>query len=849
MKVVGLAFVLAACWSTARPAPPRPTPHIELHAESAELANGLRFVVVAEPTAGEVAITMRYGTGAVDDPPGREGLAHLAEHVLFEPVIDRLETEALAFNGFTTDGSTLYVEHAVPSRLGAMLEIEAARLRSACSDISEAAFERQREVVRNELRERADDTAIQSALATGVFGAGHPFARVSTVATVAAITRDDVCAFVAQHYAPQNAVLVVSGQTTLAEVRPLVEAGFGEVPRGEARATKSAGAPAQHQASLEAPLEREWVLLAWPLPSDPVLRAKVRAVANMAVTLIRVHLSGVATTLELGDGDTQQLAIAIAPRTISSDDALASARHALTHTDSWFGSGLYEYVDNRAIYQYVARLDHAGGRDIELADEVAAGRAIDVLAPLDQLRAMTRADAHALIESALDPDKATIVRLHPGTAKASGGGLVSTFHEQRPRRPEDPQAATRPLALEPTVDPLAGVRRYTLANGLNVVFAPLGTVPIIDVRLVLPAGTADDPHGQRGVAELAANALDANFDSDALRFIQAGGSVDADAAFDHTAFVARGVAGQLDTLLQGLVGIVREGNYDDVGETVRWLNASISRDRSARIADDAWRTAIYGAAHPYARAGQWAHADRLSTDDLGRFHAAHYRPLGATLIVAGKFDPADAERWVAYYFADWRGTGTPRTAERAHLAPLAFTQVRAGAQLTIQIAFTAPEDPAIACVVAEMLDEASADVRDELAASYGVHAALLEHRLGSTIVLAGDVDADRAGEVAKLLRERLARLPSDPALFVSARRRVVANLRSIDTSAAGLAERFVRDTELVRPTAEATAALTFDRIAPALALHLTDAAILLRGPAPATSAAASGFGRTATPLD
>ena len=206
--------------------------------DRAELANGLRIVVLAEPNASEVAITMRYGVGDADDPTGREGLAHLVEHVMFEPVLERLETRALAFNGYTTHDSTLYVEHAAPDQLSAMLGIEADRIRATCDAVSAAAFERQREVVSNELRERADDDAIRSALATAVFGTGHPFARVSSAATVAAITREQVCGFVAQHYAPSNAVLVVSGDTTLAEVRPLVEAAFAEVPRGAVAVTK-----------------------------------------------------------------------------------------------------------------------------------------------------------------------------------------------------------------------------------------------------------------------------------------------------------------------------------------------------------------------------------------------------------------------------------------------------------------------------------------------------------------------------------------------------------------------------------------------------------------------------------
>ena len=127
----------------------------------------------------------------------------------------------------------------------------------------------------------------------------------------------------------------------------------------------------------------------------------------MATTIIQAHLSGVVGTVELGAGDATMLAIAVSPREISIDDALANAKYGLTHTNAWFGSGLYEYAANHAIYQYVSTLDHTDDRDIALADEVAAGRAVDVVAPLGALRAMTRDQAHDLIGSALDPDRRT----------------------------------------------------------------------------------------------------------------------------------------------------------------------------------------------------------------------------------------------------------------------------------------------------------------------------------------------------------------------------------------------------------------------------------------------------------
>src|SRR4051812_36686395 len=96
---------LSSCWSTPRPAPPKRDVDIPFAVEQDELANGLRVVVVPEPSVPEVSVTIRYGVGSADDPAGKEGIAHLVEHLMFEQargdeaIFDVLERQALAFNG------------------------------------------------------------------------------------------------------------------------------------------------------------------------------------------------------------------------------------------------------------------------------------------------------------------------------------------------------------------------------------------------------------------------------------------------------------------------------------------------------------------------------------------------------------------------------------------------------------------------------------------------------------------------------------------------------------------------------------------------------------------------------
>ena len=114
-------------------------------------------------------------------------------------------------------------------------------------------------------------------------------------------------------------------------------------------------------------------------------------------------------------------------------------------------------------------------------------------------------------------------------------------------------------------DPLAGVRERTLANGLRVILMPLSSVPTIDVRLVFPAGTIDDPERQRGLAYLAGHALSPRLEDIGVMRASyiAGGSYAVSVDEEHTTFRARGLDMYVDALLNGLERLVRNGAYPE----------------------------------------------------------------------------------------------------------------------------------------------------------------------------------------------------------------------------------------------------------------------------------------------
>ena len=212
--------VLTACRPHPPAAPVRKT-SLGLEIEYLELGNGLKVVIVEDPRATQIQVTMRYRVGAVDDPAGQEGMAHLVEHLMFQQVLggqslfDQLENTTSSFYGVTSLDATTYLSRATRDRLDKLLSIEAVRVGFRCTTITDATFDREREVVINELRQREPKSAVYLAVQRGIYPVAHPYARpTSTETALRTITRDQACAFADAHYTTGNSVLVVSGDLT-----------------------------------------------------------------------------------------------------------------------------------------------------------------------------------------------------------------------------------------------------------------------------------------------------------------------------------------------------------------------------------------------------------------------------------------------------------------------------------------------------------------------------------------------------------------------------------------------------------------------------------------------------------
>ena len=877
-----VAVVLVACWKPF--GPPRPAQRaFEPQIRMVQLDNGLRVVALPDATATEIQLTMQVGVGSIDDPPGREGLAHLVEHLMFQQVVEgeslfsKLERHATSFNGFTELEATTFTERTSPANLDRFLAVEAARLALRCKTIDAEAIAREREVVRNELRQKSELLATTAAIRAGLFQVGHPYHdRLDSPESVAAITREQACAFADAHYAPDNAVLVVSGNVTVGQLEQAARRAFEGIPRRPHPARPALPAIARQTLARAVPIDATAFVYGWPLPADHVQRVRVRALASILADHVGDEIRGTVRVHEYGGDRAPAIVLAVVP---AFDQPLAGVRAALereiddlptSFDNQKFYDDSFDHAQRSELARLYATLEDGGGRDTYVAAHVLAGRdpSRAVADELHALASLERGAASKLARTALRRDAASIVTLQPEDARRTGRPveLDANLHSEGMRRVlDDPADAKRPARGLAALAPLSITTRK-LASGIRVVLLPAASSPTVDVRVVFAAGTGDEPSYARGVALLAAYALAPELVdiSDFVKFYEAGGTIDRRVGLDHTTFAARGLARDFDLLLVALERLLRNGHYQSASKVIDRMRAiAFARDPDAAV-DAAWRAALHGPDHPYTAAGVVRSASFHTLDDKAAmaFRTLHYRPDAMTIIIAGGFDPKLADAWIDHQFATWSTARPPpqRYPTDARLRPTAIAVYDDTTMVQVQIALPVAGGEEYQLLAAELIDQTIADVRHQLGAAYSLSASVDSSRLASSIRIAGYVDASRATEAIALVRDRLAALRTPDqdtaSRFVAARRRVAARLQSVETSSAALAALAERDTAADREVAfdfelaERVLMLTLPDLAPTLqSIELSRAALLLRGPQDLVEGAYKAIGRTPRTID
>jgi zinc protease len=213
--------------------------------EQFTLPNGLNVILHRDASVPVVSINLWYHAGSANERPGRTGLAHLFEHLMFEGsahvaegAFDTLlEAAGAGSNGSTDTDRTNYFIDLPANALELALFLESDRMGYLLETMTPARVDGQREVVKNERRQNYENRPYGMAsieLDRMLWPAGHPYSwpTIGSMEDLAAATYEDIVSFFKTYYAPNNASLVVAGDIDPARTRALVEKWFGEIPRG-----------------------------------------------------------------------------------------------------------------------------------------------------------------------------------------------------------------------------------------------------------------------------------------------------------------------------------------------------------------------------------------------------------------------------------------------------------------------------------------------------------------------------------------------------------------------------------------------------------------------------------------
>jgi zinc protease len=776
------------------------------------LANGFKALVLPRGHAPVVVCDLYYPVGSANEPPGKSGLAHFVEHMLFKGTerfpkgqIDRLAFIAAGQSNAETSEDCTHYWFAFPSdRWELALAVEADRMRGATFDPREVEVERR--VIVEERARDLDSPAVrldQTHLAVAYLH--HPYRNpiLGWPDDLAGIGVDDLRAFYQLHYRPEGAVLVIVGDVEPARALDRVEAYFGSIARGAERRVEPAVREPRQTGRRDFTLAEQesvaralfgWHTIARGHPDGPaldVLSDLLSCGRRSRLWDALVERGKLASWVETGQEGARyggQFVIQVeAPVEVETSKLEEVIRDVL---DDLAEAGPTRDELERSRH----RLEAAWRWEQEDLAGLAAGLgSVALWADWRTWQAEHRAalkigadDIRRVVSTYLGESGLTAGWSLPGPGwgvpvRIASPAAPAAFRLPRPSAPASPE---RPLAL-----PMPGFgskladfhpRRLVLQNGMRLLSERRPGTGIVALELYVDAGLLREE--KPGLAFLTGRLLEeGTLSRSAEALSEAIEDVGGTLEVGSTGVSIRVRAEDLELAVDLLADVILRPAFPE--DALPWAKQRIGaelhsdRDDPSFRADLLFRGLIYGD-HPYARdpRGTARELARLTLDDVRAHHARHFRSDNAFLVAVGDFDQRRLQSLVRAQFRKWspRGTKLPRLPKVAGLSGPRVRKVsRAGEQVQIVLGHLGvvrnhPDFEAL--VVLDHIfgsgpgftDRLTRIVRDELGLAYSV----------------GGGITDTADIVPGLFRVYVGTMPEEADRVVAAVREQVAAIHS-----------------------------------------------------------------------
>lgn len=415
------------------------------------LTNGMKVIVKEDRRAPSAVHMVWYRSGAMDEPDGVSGVAHVLEHMMFKGTKTvgpgefnkRVAAVGGRDNAFTSKDYTAYFQQVPPQRLGEMMALEADRMKNLV--ISDEAFRRELEVVKEERRLRTDDqprALVYEQLMATAFQA-HPYRRpvIGWMTDLDAMRPQDARDWYHRWYVPNNAYLVVVGDVDHKAVFRLAAEHYGRLAAGKLPERRISAEPDQRgprETVVKAPAELPYHAMAWHVPAlrDPVADREAYALQMLAAVLDGydgarlnrrlVRDARIAVSASAGyDGSGRGPSLFYLDGVPAPGKTVAELEAALRAElrrirDEGVSDAELARVKAQAVASRVYKRDSLMGQAMEIGFLEAAGlswRDEDRL--LEGLRAVTAAEVQAVAQRYFGDDSLTTARLDPQALTAA----------------------------------------------------------------------------------------------------------------------------------------------------------------------------------------------------------------------------------------------------------------------------------------------------------------------------------------------------------------------------------------------------------------------------------------------
>ncbi|HYJ52358.1 MAG TPA: pitrilysin family protein [Allosphingosinicella sp.] len=799
-----------------------------LHYVSRTLPNGLRVYSVRDPHSSNVSVQVWYDVGSRDDPRGRSGFAHLFEHMMFKASrnlvpeqFDRLTEDVGGFNNASTnDDYTNYYEVVPANHLQRLLWAEAERMGSLV--VEQSFFASERDVVKEEYRSRVLAQPYGKMfylyfpqISYDVLPYGRP--GIGSIEDLDAATIEDVRAFHATYYRPDNAVLVVAGNFDQAELDRWVDHYFtpiarpaGAIPR--VTAEEPVRTQARHYTVYEANTPLPAVMISYPLPPaahpdaaalevlDGILSTGESSRLHQSL-VYRDQVAAQASSYvdsKQGRGNLAVYAILASGKAAEEGEA-ALRREIARFRDAPVSEAELQEAKNELLTSAIRERETADGQASAIAEAVIVeGDAAAADRRLAQISAVTPADIQRVARTWLRDERSAALRYLPeesrGTARGDTIATAATV-QAAPLTPPAHIAIVQPAPEAERVPPPPPGADVTpvvpapvtqrLANGLTVITVPSRTLPLVSISLVAPGGAARDPADRAGAASLAAAVMTEGTSN------RSAGEIDAQVEALGTSL---GGGAGWDGSSLGFT--VRTANADrataliaDVARNATLPAEELERQRA--IAADSVRVAmrdpgdlagmvagraLYGQSeYGHPSGGTEASLAAITRADIETAYRDQWRPDNVTLVFAGDIAPAEALSLAERHFGSWRAGAAP-AAHASAPRPAPHTEVivvdmPSAGQAAVAVARNgiARRDPRFyqALVANAVLGggysaRLNQEIRIRRGLSYGSGSSLDARREAGPFVASTQTRNDAAAEVLGLILAEMRRLGAEP---------------------------------------------------------------------------------------